>query len=61
MRGDLAHVDDRALAVVNASYERRSGRIIGRSSSRWVRFNNLVVKSADRQNALDGRSADNYI
>lgn len=61
MRGDLAHVDDRALAVVNASYERRSGRIIGRSSSRWVRFINFVVRFADRQNALDGRSANNHI
>jgi hypothetical protein len=36
VRGNLAYVDDRALAMVNASYERRSGRFIGCGSSRWV-------------------------
>jgi hypothetical protein len=36
MRGNVAYVDDRALAVVDASYKWRSGRIIGCCSSRWV-------------------------
>jgi hypothetical protein len=36
MRGNLAYVDDRALTVVDTSYERRSGRFIGCGSSRWV-------------------------
>jgi hypothetical protein len=36
MRGNLAYVDDRALTVVDTSYERRSRRFIGCGSSRWV-------------------------
>ena len=36
MRGNLAYVDDRALAMVNASYKWRSGRLIRCCSCRWV-------------------------
>jgi hypothetical protein len=36
VRGDVAHVDDRAASLVDTTYQWRSRRLIGRRSSRWV-------------------------